>query len=86
MRQNVRKREEMDVPGFNFHQLSGTRAGTYGVQVTGPWCLIFEWDGTDAIRVDREQWRFVMQTGGRATVRASQWKLRWARWAGATLT
>ena len=48
--------EEMNKPGFNFHRLSGSRAGTYSVHVNGPWCLTFEWDGTDAIRVNLEQY------------------------------
>lgn len=48
--------EEMNKPGFNFHRLRGNRAGVYTVHVNGPWCITFEWDGTDAIRVDLEQY------------------------------
>ena len=48
--------EEMNVPGFNFHQLSGDRAGTYTVHVNGPWCITFEWDNEDAVGVDLEQY------------------------------
>jgi toxin HigB-1 len=48
--------EEMNVPGFDFHRLSGKRQGVYTVHVNGPWCVTFEWDGTDAIRVDLEQY------------------------------
>jgi len=48
--------EEMNLPGFNFHRLSGPRTGTYSVHVNGPWCITFEWDGTDAIRIDLEQY------------------------------
>jgi toxin HigB-1 len=48
--------EEMDVPGFDFHPLSGKRRGTYTVHVNGPWCITFEWDGVDAIRVNLEQY------------------------------
>jgi proteic killer suppression protein len=48
--------EELNQPGFNFHALSGNRQGTYTVHINGPWCLTFEWDGADAIRVDLEQY------------------------------
>jgi proteic killer suppression protein len=48
--------EEMHLPGFDFHRLQGDRAGTYTVHVNGPWCITFEWDGADAIRVDLEQY------------------------------
>ena len=46
---------EMNTPGFNFHRLQG-RPVRYTVHVNGPWCLTFEWEGEDAIRVDLEQY------------------------------
>jgi toxin HigB-1 len=48
--------EEMNIPGFDFHQLGGRRRGTYTVHVNGPWCITYEWDGTDATRVNLEQY------------------------------
>ena len=48
--------EEMNKPGFNFHRLRGNRAGTCTVHVNGPWYITFEWDGTDAIDVDLEDY------------------------------
>lgn len=48
--------EEMNLPGFDYHPLSGKRSGVYTVHVNGPWCVTFAWDGTDAIRVDLEQY------------------------------
>lgn len=48
--------DEMDQPGFDFHPLKGKRRGAYSVHINGPWCVTFEWDGTDAIRVDLEQY------------------------------
>ena len=48
--------DEMNQPGFDFHALSGKRKGTYTVHVNGPWCVTFEWDGIDAVRVDLEQY------------------------------
>lgn len=47
--------QDMNVPGFNFHRLQG-KPVRYTVHINGPWCLTFEWDGEDAIRVDLEQY------------------------------
>ncbi len=47
--------EDMNFPGFNFHRLRGQPV-RYTVHVNGPWCLTFEWDGEDAVRVDLEQY------------------------------
>lgn len=49
------KPEEMNVAGFNFYRLQG-RPVRYTVHVNGPWCLTFEWEGEDAVRVDLEQY------------------------------
>ncbi len=48
--------EDMNIPGFKFHQLSGTRKGTYAVTVTGNWRITFRFDGKDAIDVDLEDY------------------------------
>ena len=48
--------EDMNIPGFKFHQLSGTRKGTYAVTVTGNWRITFRFDGEDAIDVDLEDY------------------------------
>jgi proteic killer suppression protein len=45
--------EEMNIPGFKFHRLQG-KPVRYTVHVNGPWCVTFEWDGEDAVRVDLE--------------------------------
>ena len=47
--------EDMNLPGFNFHKLRG-RPMRYTVHVNGPWCVTFEWDSEDAVRVDLEQY------------------------------
>jgi toxin HigB-1 len=44
---------DMNLPGFNFHQLRGTKRFT--VHVNGPSTITFEW-ANDAIRVDLEQY------------------------------
>lgn len=45
----------MNIPGFNFHRLQGEPV-RYTVHINGPWCLTFEWEGEDAVRVDLEQY------------------------------
>ncbi len=46
---------EMNTPSFNFHRLQD-RPVRYTVHVNGPWCLTFEWECEDAIRVDLERY------------------------------
>ena len=50
------KPEEMNVPGFNFHALKGFKPTRYAVHVNGPWCITFEFEGGNAVRVDFEQY------------------------------
>lgn len=50
------KPQDMNLPGFDFHALSGFNPTRYTVHVNGPWCITFEFDGTDATRVDFEQY------------------------------
>lgn len=47
--------KQMDMPGFDFHPLRG-KPQRYSVHVNGPWCLTFEFEGVDALRVDLEQY------------------------------
>jgi proteic killer suppression protein len=46
---------ELNVPGFDFHALRGTPR-RYSLHVNGPWCITFEWEQGDALRVDLEQY------------------------------
>ena len=48
--------DDMNLPGFDFHALRGFDPTRYTVHVNGPWCITFEFDGTDAARVDFEQY------------------------------
>jgi proteic killer suppression protein len=50
------KPEEMNVPGFNFHALKGFKPTRYAIHVNGPWCITFEFEGGNAVRVDFEQY------------------------------
>lgn len=47
--------EDMNLPGFNFHGLTG-KPKRYTVHVNGPWCITFEFEDGDALRVDFEQY------------------------------
>ena len=47
---------DMNIPGFDFHPLSGARNGVFSVHVNGPWCITFGWDGSDAVDVEFEQY------------------------------
>ena len=56
-RLNVANRpEDMNLPGFNFHALKGFDPTRYTVHVNGPWCITFEFEDGDAVRVDFEQY------------------------------
>jgi proteic killer suppression protein len=46
---------DLNVPGFNFHRLQG-RPVRYSVHVNGPWCVTFEWQDGDSVRVNLEQY------------------------------
>jgi proteic killer suppression protein len=46
---------DLNVPGFDFHGLQG-RPKRYSIHVNGPWCITFEWEDGDALRVDLEQY------------------------------
>jgi antitoxin HigA-1 len=53
---------DLHIPGFNFHGLQGVPT-RYSIHVNGPWCITFEWEEGDALRVDLEQyhWGEVME-------------------------
>lgn len=44
--------EDMDLPGMNFHSLSGNLKGFFSVTVNGNWRVIYKFDGQDIILVD----------------------------------
>ena len=46
---------ELNVPGFDFHGLRGLPK-RYSIHVNGPWCITFEWEDDEALRVDLEQY------------------------------
>ena len=54
--ESAERPEDMNLPGFNFHALSGFNPTRYTVHINGPWCITFEFDGTNAAEVDLEQY------------------------------
>jgi len=44
--------EQMNLPGLQFHKLSGNLKNFYAVKVSGNWRIVFTFDGSDAILVD----------------------------------
>ena len=48
--------DDMDLPGYRFHELKGKRKGTFAVLISGNWRLIFQFDGENAIKVDLEDY------------------------------
>lgn len=45
--------EALNLPGFDFHPLQG-KPKRYSVHINGPWCITFEWQGENALRVNLE--------------------------------
>jgi proteic killer suppression protein len=46
---------DLHVPGFNVHGLQGIPTRD-SIHVNGLWCITFEWEEGDALRVDLEQY------------------------------
>ena len=44
--------EDMDLPGYSLHELTGDRAGQYAVSVNGNWRIVFRFDGDTPEDVD----------------------------------
>jgi proteic killer suppression protein len=48
----AKRPEQLRVPGFDCHRLTGTTPVRFSIHVNGPWCITFGWCGDDAIDVD----------------------------------
>jgi proteic killer suppression protein len=44
--------QDMSLPGYRLHELSGKEKGTWSVWVSGNWRVTFRFDGSDAVAVD----------------------------------
>ena len=47
---------DMNLPGYRFHSLSGDMKGRYAVDASGNYRITFAWDGEDATEVDLEDY------------------------------
>ncbi len=50
------KPQDMNLPGWRFHELTGDRKGEFSVTVTGNWRLTFRWSDEDAVDVKLEDY------------------------------
>jgi len=48
--------DEMDVPGWRLHALTGDHGGHWSVWVNGNWRLTFTFKGEDAVLVDYQDY------------------------------
>ena len=48
--------EDMNIPGWKLHVLSGRLANHYSVSVSGNWRVTFKFEGEDAILVDYQDY------------------------------
>jgi proteic killer suppression protein len=48
--------EELDLPSYGFHALTGNMAGRYAVTVSHNWRITFGWSGQSAIEIDLEDY------------------------------
>jgi len=47
---------DMDIPGWKFHELKGSKKGYFAVTVNRNWRLTFKFEGHDAILVNYEDY------------------------------
>lgn len=48
--------DQLNIPGWRLHQLSGGRKGTWSISVSGNWRITFEFSGTDTVNVNLEDY------------------------------
>ena len=48
--------QDMNLPGYRLHELSGKEKGTWSVWITGNWRLTFQFDGPDAVVVNYQDY------------------------------
>jgi proteic killer suppression protein len=48
--------EDMNVPGWRLHSLTGELAGHYSITVNGNWRITFRFEGEDVVLVDYQDY------------------------------
>ncbi|MDO9224679.1 MAG: type II toxin-antitoxin system RelE/ParE family toxin [Pseudomonadota bacterium] len=54
--ESASKPEDMNLPGYGFHGLSGYTPKRYDLKVSGNWRITFAFDGEDALDVNLEDY------------------------------
>jgi proteic killer suppression protein len=47
---------DLDIPGYDLHELKGNRKGTYAISISGNWRLTFEFSDGNAYLLDYEDY------------------------------
>ena len=47
---------DMDIPGYRLHPLTGNRQGTWSIRVTGNWRITFRFEDGNVLDVDLEDY------------------------------
>ena len=50
------KPEDMNLPGYKLHELSGREKGVWSTWVSGNWRVTFSFEDTDAVSVNYEDY------------------------------
>lgn len=53
--ESAERLDDVNIPGLDLHKLRG-KPLRYSVHVNGPWCITFEWNDGEALRVDFENY------------------------------
>lgn len=48
--------QQLDLPGYRLHSLTGDRQGTWSLTVSGGWCITFEFSDGDAYITNYEDY------------------------------
>lgn len=48
--------DDMDIPGYRLHSLTGDRKGTWSIRVTGNWRITFRFKDGNVLDVDLEDY------------------------------
>ena len=48
--------EDMDLPGFRLHRLKGDRRGSWAIDVSKNWRIVFSFEGGNVLAVDYEDY------------------------------
>lgn len=47
---------DLDIPGYDLHELKGSRKGVWSISVSGNWRLTFEFMDGNAYQLDNEDY------------------------------